>query len=558
MQPVVNRSPNSLFPPFSPTLPSVLAHAVDNFGDREFLASDLRRLTFAEVDEESATLARGLLALGVGKGSRVGIMMPNSPDWIVCWLAAARIGALTVPISTFYQAPELRRVLDHADIDTLLMIDRYLKHDYVGRLESLPGIAEQAGPELAVPGLPYLRHVVVWGEETRPWLARGPEDLVALAAANPRIDRQFLASVEDRVMPADDLFIIYTSGSTSEPKAVVHTHAGVVRLCYALLASGWADVHSGDRLYGAVPFFWIGGPNSTLLPAMLTGACIVMSASPDIDEVVDICAREGVTSINAWTPQLKAIDERASSRGIVFPHLRSRLHQLDESGELIPPELIPNPFGMTETFGPHGLEPQGTRLPEEKVGAFGRTLQGMERKVVDPDTGRECGVDEFGELYVRGFSLMRGFYKRLPEDTFDPDGFYATGDRCRIDAEGFMYFEGRFGEMIKTGGANVAPREVEVAIERCGKVREAIVFGIPDSDRGEAIVAVVVPTTGTTIDRHELTELLKEELSHYKVPHFIFVMDNDQIPRTDSNKVKKHLLKSSILERWELLLAATD
>jgi len=540
-----------LYPPYEPTLPNVLAHAVAAFGDEEFLACGEQRLTFREADERSASIARGLLCLGIGKGSRVGLLMPNSPDWVLCWLAAARIGALTVPISTFYQGPELSRVLDHADIDTLLMVDRYLKHDYVERMEAIPGLADQIGPDLALPSLPYLRHVVLWGETKRPWAMHGPDDLVAFSDANGRIDRPFLAAAEDRVAPADDLVIIYTSGSTSEPKAVLHTHAGVVRLCHALLASGWADVRHGDRLYGAAPFFWIGGPNSTLFPALMTGSCVVMAASPDLDEVVDTCARERVTSINAWTPQLKAIGERAASRGVVFANLRSRLHQLDENGELIPSHLIPNPFGMTETFGPHGLEPTGTRLPDAKAGAFGRTLPGMERKVVDPQSGRECADDESGELYVRGFSLMRGFYKRLAEDTFDPDGFYPTGDRCRIDPDGFLYFEGRFGEMVKTGGANVAPREVEIALEKNPSVREAIVLGLPDITQGEIVVAVVLPSTDATIDGQQLMEELRNQLSHFKVPRFIIELDPDEIPRTDSNKVKKHILKDIVVRRLE-------
>lgn len=546
----------SLFPPFPPTLPNVLAHAVERFGDEDFLVRDEQRLTFREVDEASARLACGLLALGVGKGTRVGIMMANSPDWVLCWLAAARIGALTVPISTFYQAPELTRVLAHADVNTLLMVDQYLKHDYFARLETVDGLAEQSRPDLFVASLPYLRHVVAWGSEERPWAMRGPADLLELATST-RVDRQLLAAAEAQVTPADDLMIVYTSGSTSEPKAVVHTHAGVVRLCYALLASGWADVRHGDHVYCGVPFFWIGGPNSTLMPALLTGASVVMTAVPDVDVVLDACVREQVTSINAWTPQLKAINERAASRGVELPNLRSRLHQLDEHGELIPLELIPNPFGMTETFGPHGLEPMGARVPVEKTGAFGRTLPGMERKIVDPDTGAACAPGEFGELYVRGFSLMRGLYKRLPEDTFDPDGFYPTGDRCTFDAEGYLYFDGRYGEMIKTSGANVAPREVEAAFDRYTDVREAIVFGIPDAERGEAIVAVVVPTTGASFDRAHVLGYLGQELSHYKVPHFVFPMDHDDIPRTDSAKVKKHVLKAMVLERWDQLDAPT-
>jgi acyl-coenzyme A synthetase/AMP-(fatty) acid ligase len=543
----------ALLPPFPPTLPRVLAHAVEHFAEKEFLVSGERRLTFRQADEESGNLARGLLALGVGKGTRVGIMMANSPDWVLCWLAAARIGALTVPISTLYQAPELAWVLEHADVDTLLVVDHYLNHDYVARLETIPELVGQVRPNLFVGQLPYLRHVVVWGAQKRQWSMKGPDDL--LEVSNRQVDRPFLASVEAQVTPADDLTIIHTSGSTAQPKSVLHTHGSVVRLCYALLATGWQDIRPDDRLYCSVPFFWIGGINSTVLPAMLTGATVIMTGSPEVDEVLDACARERVTSINAVTPQLLAITERATSRGIDLPHMRSRLRQFDQAGVLIPPELIPSPFGMTETFGPHGLEAEGTRLPSEKAGAYGRSLPGMERKILDPATGRQCAAGEPGELYVRGFSLMRGFYKRLAEETFDRDGFYPTGDRCRIDSDGFLYFEGRFGEMIKTKGANVSPKEVEAALEGHSDIREAIVFGIPDPSRGEAIVAVVVPSTGASLQRDQLLGHLREEVSSYKVPHFMFAMRHEDIPRTDTTKIKKHLLKELVIAHWDQFVA---
>ena len=538
-----------------PTLPHVVALANERFAEKEFLVCGETRLTFAQADQESARLARGLLALGVGKGARVGIMMPNSPDWVLCWLAAARIGALTVPISTLYQAPELRWVLEHSDIHTLLVKDHYLNHDYVARLETVPTLAAQAKPDLFMPQLPYLRHVVVWGTEPRPWAMEGPDDLYRLATSNQRVDSRFLAAVEAQVTPADDLTIIYTSGSTSQPKAVVHTHAAVVRLCDALLATGWQDVRPDDRLYCGVPFFWIGGINSTVLPAMLTGATVIMTATPDVDEILDACSKEEVTTINAVTPQLRAIEERGPTVASNFPTCARDFVNFDEAGDLIPPELIPNPFGMTETFGPHGLEAEGTRLPPEKAGAYGRSLPGMERKILDPATGTECAAGEPGELYVRGFSLMRGFYKRLPEQTFDRDGFYPTGDRCRIDVDGFLYFEGRFGEMIKTNGANVSPKEVEAALEGHPEIREAVVFGIPDPGRGEAIVAVVVPTSGAALTGTTCSAAFEAEISSYKVPQFTFAMRHEDIPRTDSTKVKKHVLRELVLAHWDEFIA---
>ena len=533
-------------PPFLPTMPAVLAHAVEQFGDAPFLLCGDRRLTYAEADAASSALARGLLALGVGKGTRVGIVMPNSPDWVLCFLAASRIGALTVPISTFYQAPELAWVLRHSDVHALLLVDQYLNHDYLARLETIPGLATQEQSELFVEEAPYLRHGVVWGDRRRPWAMHGPEDLASLGAP---VSRSFLAAVEAEVTPADDLMVVYTSGSTLEPKAVVHTHGGAIRLSYALQSSGWGDIRAGDRVFSPAPFFWIGGHNSNLLPAMFVGACVVMSSSPAVDDVIDAICRHEVTTVLAAAAALAAIEERAAHRGVALPTLRARTRQYDAEGQPIPGPLVPNTLGMTETFGPHGVEPLGTRLPDEKAGAFGRSLAGVERKIVDPDTGEECPPGKPGELHVRGFSVMRGFYKRVREDTFEPDGFYATGDRCRIDEDGYLYFEGRYSDMVKTSGANVSPREVEVALEGCANVREAAVFGVPDPKRGEAIVAVVVPSANATLDVEALIAEVRDRLSHFKVPHVVFPMADADVPRTDTGKIKKRELRELTLRQ---------
>ena len=371
---MIERSPKSLFPPYAATVANVLRTAVATFGDEEFLIGRGGRLTFREADNISGALARGLLSLGVGKGSRVGLLMSNSADWILCWLAAARIGALTVPISTLYQGPELLRVLNLVDVQVLLTVDRYMKHDYVDRLEEHCGLRGQDSPDLAIGALPYLRRVVVWGHETPPWALPGPDHLLELSHEG---GVPFLVTeAEARVTPADDLVVVCTSGSTAEPKAVVHTNGSVVRLCHSLLALGWSDVRPGDRIYAAVPFFWIGGLNSTILPALFKGASVLTTETPDLDEVVDTCVREGVTGINAWTPQLQAIEDRVATRGEALPHYRSRLIETDPAGDVIPASLVPNPLGMTETFGPHGAAPGAPAFPWTKRALVGPLCRG--------------------------------------------------------------------------------------------------------------------------------------------------------------------------------------
>jgi acyl-coenzyme A synthetase/AMP-(fatty) acid ligase len=201
---------------------------------------------------------------------------------------------------------------------------------------------------------------------------------------------------------------------------------------------------------------------------------------------------------------------------------------------------------MTETFGPVGAEPPAGILPPEKAGTMGRTVAGYEREIIDPDTGASLPPGAVGELRVRGPGLMVGYYKREREDTFDPDGFFRTGDRCSIDADGFLSWHGREGDLIKTSGANVSPVEVEQLLLSQPGVAEAIVFGIPDAERDEAIAAVLVPARDAEIDVAQMRTWLQSEISNYKVPHHYAVRRADEIPRTESAKVRKHVLARQV------------
>jgi len=220
----------------------------------------------------------------------------------------------------------------------------------------------------------------------------------------------------------------------------------------------------------------------------------------------------------------------------------------DEDGNVIPPERRPGPsMGMTESFGMHSIDKRTLVLPEGKRGTWGRTFAGIERRIVDPDTREVLPPGVEGELQIRGFSLMLGYYKREREETFEPDGFFSTGDLAVIDEDDFIYLRGRLGEMIKTSGANVAPREVEDYLHGIEGVREAIVFGVPDEVKGETICAVVIPSDGQAPDPEALRAQMRDDMSAYKVPQTILVVEQDDVPRTDSGKPKKNQLREKIL-----------
>jgi len=527
---------------FEATLPNLLHHAVRKHGDREFLVQGDQRLTFADAERSSAELARGFLAMGLGKGSRVGILMPNCPDWVLTYLAAARVGAHTISLSTFYQAPEIDWALRFNDIDTLVISATYLKHDYIERLErAIPGLANQQTNALHLPTHPYLRRIIVCGDCDRPWALRGLDCVREAAMATPQIDDAFLASVESNVVPADILLTICTSGTTAEPKAVVHTHGTAVRTTN--MFGHFQRLRPGERIYGGYAFFWIGGHNIVLMPCLFVGCTAVFTLDPSSEAIVEAVVREKLTILGVWPAQSAGIREFARRTGADLSSLKQEFGgPVDEYGDPIPPDRLSRSMGMTETFGMHSMEKSNTTAPYGKDGNWGRHLPGVERIVVDPESGRVLGPDEEGELYVRGATLMHGYYKRERQDVFTRDGFFATGDLVVIDEDDYLYFNGRRTEMIKTAGANVAPREVEVALSRIAGVREPIVFGIPDEAKGELVVAVIVPDDGVMLDPEAVKSFMKQEVSGYKVPHIVLFMDYEEVPRTATGKpVKRDL-----------------
>ena len=544
------------FPEYAPTLPNVIADCVARYGDKEFLVDGSLRMTYREVERASARIAKGLLAAGVGKATRVAIVLPNTPDWVLAWWAAARIGAFTIPLSTLFQAKELSWALNEADIDTLLIVDHYLGHDYLERLErAVPELATQSSPQLFLPSHPYLRRIVVWEtasantgtKNQRTWALRGPSALRDLADATPAIDDAYLARIEANVTPADWLIGICTSGSTSHPKIVVHTHGSLIRITHAYRVYG-VGMKPGERNYCGMPFFWLGGLNTNLIAALYEGACMVFAATPRTEDVLDAIVKENVSRVSMWPTQFKPLIELAQSRGIDVEPLLVAYKPRDDTGKVIPQQYrIASLLGMTESFGPHGVGRWEETLPADKGGSFGRALRGIDRKIVDPATGATLPPGRDGELYIRGFSMMDGYYKRERGDVFKSDGWFATGDTCRIDEDGYLFFAGRQSEMIKTGGANVSPQEVEAVIAAFDGVAEAIVVGLPDAERGECVVAVIVPRAGEQVDTVALGKKLRGEISSYKVPKHFLIRKFEQIPRTNAGKAQKNELKKMLM-----------
>lgn len=475
-------------------------------GDHPLLICDADRLSYLEAERRSAGLARGLIALGAGKGTHVGVLYPNGSAFVVAMLAAARIGAVVIPVSTMATAPEMREQLGHADVEILLATGSYRSHDYRQRL-------------VDIEGLPLLRHVLVDTE---------PAELA---------DAGLLAALEDDVEPCDELVIIYTSGSTSAPKGVVHTHAGL--LDHQAVLNEIRGLTAEVKLFSNSPFFWIGGFAYSVLATLLAGATLLCSNAVDAGDTLDLLETEKPTMTNGFLagiahlarhPSLPTRDLSPIRRGNLYPIMAPEVRPAD-------PELRHTMLGMTESGSVILASADESDQPEHRRGSFGKPVPGFEVKVVDPDTGQQVAAGAVGELCARGPFMMQRYYKRSREESFDADGWFHTGDLVRTDSDGFYYFIGRRNSMIKTAGANVAPAEVERAIAKVTGGAVAYVIGLPDAERGQIVAAVVALDDGLAFDEAACRERLKTELSVYKIPRLFAAVPAAHIPVLSSGKV---------------------
>jgi acyl-CoA synthetase (AMP-forming)/AMP-acid ligase II len=522
------------------TVPALLRARVASRAEAVLLACDDDVLTYAEAGRRSAALARGLLAAGAGKGTHVGILHPNGSAFVVAWLAAARIGAVGVPLSTFSKPAELRVLLRNADVAILLAASSYRAHDYAAALrEAIPELALGAPPPLFAGSMPVLRRIAF----EPPAKADSGWSLRALEASGSGVAADVLAAAEAAVDAGDRLTIVHTSGSTAEPKGVIHTHGALIRHLDNLnqLRRYGAD----EVLFSNSPFFWIGGLAYSLLGTLVAGAKLVCSNAPHAAGVLDLLERERPTLVNGFAqsvahlpldPTFAKRDLTSIRRGNLYPILPDDVRPAS-------PDLRHGMLGMTETGSVCLASEDESDQPEHRRGSFGRPVPGFEARVVDPDTGAVCGAHAPGELHLRGPFLMEGYHGRERHEVFDPDGWYRTGDLFVVDDEGFFYFQGRRGEMIKTSGANVSPREVEAAIHALTGLA-AHVIGVRDEARGQLVAAALRVPAGRTLDIEALREQLAERLSSYKVPRRFLLLRDDEVPMLASGKLDRSALEA--------------
>ena len=490
------------------TLPQLIRAAAASYGDALAVrAEGEEAITYTELDRQSARIARGLLARGVGKGSRVGFISGNGPHFALMLCAIARIGAVAIPISTMIRANELIRVLRQSDVGGLVLQREFLGHDYAERLcEALPELRQLRAGALALADVPYLRWVVSTGAD----LPAGIEPLDWLTGET--VSEDVLLSVEAEVHPADQLIEIYTSGSMALPKGVRHNHGPILFRTHYL--RGMLGIEGGKELEAKLPMFWIGGLMMYLLPGLSTGATVVCPS--------------------------RTLNNSRVAMGSVLTE--------DDLAMLA---RQPKPWwglGMSETAGPYSYAEHEFRAPGYPLCApMDHFAPGYDIRLADEN---DCEVPEgeAGEMQVRGYPVTPGLHKIEHRECFTADGYYRTGDMCLREG-GRVHFVGRNGDMIKTAGSNVSPSEVEMELQALDAIEAAYVVGLPDHDRGQIVVAAVIPPARTEPDFTAIEAELRQRLSGYKVPRLWLTIRREEVPTLHSNKVSRRELARLLAER---------
>ena len=524
--------------PQSRTLPDLLDEMAARQPARELVVGGATRLTYAEAREQARGLAKGLYQLGVRRGDHVALLMDNRAEWVLVDFAVTLLGATLVPISTWSRPRELGYVLGHCDATTFVTVDRVMGHDFLAML------AEIGGPGSAA--LPRLRHVVAVGA------APGGEaiafdDLPGLGAAVP--DATLEAS-QRAVSPDDVAYILYTSGTTSTPKGVQLRHRGLIENPWSI----GERQHLGpdDRMWMGISLFWSFGCLNALLAVMTHGGCLVLQERFDAGAALELIERERCT-VYYGTPNIALALWEHPDRP------RRDLSSLRTGAAIGPPPAmqmvmdlgareICNVYGLTECYGNSHVTDAGDPV-DVRLASVGRPLPGMEIRIVDRDTRRPLPPGEVGEILIRGH-LTPGYYKDPERNAaaFDAEGFFLSGDLGTVDGDGRLYFRGRIKEMVKTGGINVAPLEVEEVLLAHDSVEQAYVVGLPDPRREEILAAAIVLKDGRSASEDALRAHCKKALAAFKVPVHFRVMARAELPVTATGKVQKFRLQELLAE----------
>jgi fatty-acyl-CoA synthase len=530
------------------TLGGLPREAALHFGDREALAFRGQRWSFRQVEADVQRAAQALLRLGVQPGDKVSLWLPNRPEWIHLMFAICRIGAVLVPVNTRLRAGEVAYILKQSNSTTFIATDRSGPADYRPVLqELLPGLAAAQAPLAAFPDFPDLRRVIA---VTAAPLAGAHHWAGALAAAAGVPD----AEVERRAAAVDPdatAMILYTSGTTGFPKGVMHGHAMVRNMTDHANRMG-ATVNDVILMY--LPLFHVFGFTEGPLLSMLSGARQVLTESFNPDECLDLVAAERVTLLHGFDTHFQDLVEAQERRprdvsslrtGLCAAGMASSTPIVRRANRTLLKTL--SCFGMSEVSVGACLSPLDA-TEEQRCEASGYPAPGYEIAVVDPATGQPCPTGTPGEIVVRGYMVMQGYYEK-PEETartIDAAGWLHSGDMGYLRPDGHLCFMGRFKDMLKIGGENVDPMEVEGFLLGHPEIQQVAIVGLPDARMHEVAVAYVIPKAAGKLTPQAVIDYCRGKIASFKVPRHVVLVE--ELPMTSSGKIQKAKLRDAARE----------
>ncbi len=524
------------------------AEAARRWGDREALYFKDRRWTFAEFADEVDRVAKGLIALGVQPGEKVSLWMNNKPAWLFLMYAIPKVGGVLVPLNTRYRTDDISYVVAQSNSGTLIADDRSGPVDYLSMIaEVMPDLDAGAGSEQELKNFPDLRRVVFAGTSK----LSGSFSLDEVIDRGASVSDDALAARANAVNPDELLLIGYTSGTTGDPKGVMHNHINIRNVSdrTAILGITFNDVH-----IGYLPLFHAYGLSEVAMSSILTGARQVLMETFDAALALDLIESEKVTLVHGfeahWNDLLRhqetqPRDVSSLRLGTLPAGTESTIPTAEKAQDVFCPTI--SGFGMTEIWAYVSMSfPTDTR--EQRVNASGFPNNGVEFAVGDPDTHEILPPNTPGELMFRGYTTMMGYYEK-PEataNTFTEDGWLLTGDLGMLRDDGQLVFSGRYKDMLKVGGENVAPAEIEARLFELPGVMDVAVVAYPDPRLDEVGIAFIIRTDGTNLTEEEVLAHVKGRIASFKIPrHVIFV---DEFPMTSSGKIQKIKLRALALE----------
>ena len=523
--------------------------AAQRWGEREALYFQGQRWSYRDLADEVDRAARALLALGVAPGEKVGLWLPNRPEWVFLMFALARAGAVQIPINTRLRSHELRYILEQSGTTSLISCERSGPANLLAvAREVLPGIETQNPESLAYPDLPAFRRFVAVGDCQHAGVLRWDE----LLARAGDIGDAALAERAAGVDPDDPLFIMYTSGTTGFPKGVVHNH-NIIRNVED--RANRMAVTQDDVILTSLPLFHAFAYSEGAVSSVITGARQVLTETFDAEECLDLIAQEGVSLTFGFdthfadlleAQEREARDTHSLRTALLAAGMQSSTPIARRANEVFCPTITG--YGMTECYVGVSLSFPTSNL-SQRIESSGYPAPGYEIRVVDPETGRDRPADVQGEIWVRGYGVMEEYYEQ-PEETakaIDSEGWLHTGDTGILRQDGYLRFLGRYKDMLKVGGENVDPMEVEGFLLEHPAIRQVAVVGYPDARLSEVPVAFVEPTASSSLTPEEVIAHCKGRIAGFKVPRHVLLVK--EFPMTATGKIQKVVLREQALQQ---------